>query len=178
MQPHRIERAIIDGVADAEDFARGEWLANLQDTDQIGVKFGEYCDNAGPEKCALYTEGGGQAISNRFEDTVNSLYKNPIGVPATGSMAPDLITYSDIMLVIRQALYGPVQFFPNLARLLHDLSRRNGTFLAIAKQAEQHIFTPSKECLDAPPYAPGAGSQVLKHRQRSRVPTVTLEHTA
>lgn len=25
---------------------------------------------------------------------------------------------------------------------------------------------------------PGARSQVLKHRQRSRVPTVTLEHTA
>ena len=154
MQPHRIERAIIDGVADAEDFARGEWLTNLQDTDQIVVKFGEYCDNAGPEKCALYTEGGGQPISNKFEDTVNSLYKNPIGVSATGSMAPDLITYSDIMLVIRQALYGPVQFFPNLASLLDDLSHRNGTSLAIAKQADQHISTPSKECLDAPPYAP------------------------
>ena len=41
MQPHRIERAIIDGVADAEDFARGEWLTDLQDTDQIVVKFSE-----------------------------------------------------------------------------------------------------------------------------------------
>lgn len=89
MKPRRIERAIIDGGADAEDFARGEWLTNLQDTDQIVVKFGEYCDNAGSEKCALYTEGGGQAISNKFEDTVNSLYKNPIGVPVTGSMAPE-----------------------------------------------------------------------------------------
>ena len=154
MQPHRIERAIMDGVADAEDFARGEWLTNLQDTDQIVVKFGEYCDKAGPEKCALYTDGGGQAITNRFEDTVNSLYNNPIGVAATGSMAPDLITYSDIMWVIRQAFYGPVQFFPNLARLLDEFSHRNGTSLAIAKQAAQHISIPTKECLDAPPYAP------------------------
>ena len=154
MQPHRIERAVIDGVADAEDFARGEWLTNLQDTDQIVVKFGQYCDNAGPEKCALYTDGGGQAISKKFEDTVNSLYDNPIGLPATGSIAPDLVTYSDIMWVIRQALYGPVQFFPNLARLLDELSHRNGTSIAIAKQTHQRLSIPTKDCLDAPPYAP------------------------
>ena len=154
MQPHRVKRAIIDGVADAEDFARGEWLTNLQDTDQIVVKFGEYCEAAGPEKCALYTDGGGRAISNKFEDTVNSLYNNPIGVAATGSMAPDLITYSDIMWVIRQALYGPVQFFPNLARLLDELSHRNGTSMAVAKQSQQQISIPTKECLNAPPYAP------------------------
>lgn len=154
MQPHRIERVIMDGVADTEDFARGEWLTNLQDADQLVVKFGEYCYKAGPEKCALYTEGGGQAISNRFEDTVDFLYKDPIGVPATGLVAPDLITYSDIMGVIRQALYGPIQFFPSLASLLYDLSNRNGTSLAIAKQAYRRIYTPSKECLDAPPYAP------------------------
>ena len=154
MQPHRVERAIIDGVADAEDFARGEWLTNLQDTDQIVDKFGEYCDAAGPEKCALYSGGGGQAISKKFEDTVDSLYSNPIGVAATGSMAPDLITYSDIMWVIRQALYGPVQFFPNLARLLDEISHRNGTSMAKAKQSEQQISTLIGECLNAAPYAP------------------------
>ena len=154
MQPHRIQRAIMDDIADAEDFARGEWLTNLQDTDQIVVKLGEYCDKAGPAKCAFYTEGGGQAISNKYEDTVDSLYENPIGVPATGLVAPDLITYSDIMGVIRQALHGPIQFFPSLASLLDDLPNRNGTSLAIAKQAYRRISTPSKECLDAPPYAP------------------------
>ena len=153
-EPHRIERAIIDGVADAEDFARGEWLTNLQDTDQIAAKFGEYCDNAGPEKCAFYTEGGPQAIYKKFEYIVNSLYKDPIGVPASGSMTPDLVTYSDIMGVIFQALYGPIQFFPNLASLLNDLSHGNGTSLAIAKQAHKRVFAPSKECLDAPLYAP------------------------
>ncbi len=154
MQPHRIERAVIDGVADAEDFSRGEWLTNLQDTDKIVEKFGEYCDSAGPEKCALYTRGGAQAISKKFEDTVEYLYQNPIGVPASGSTAPDLVIYSDIMMVIRQALYGPIQFFPNLANLLNDLSHRNGTSLATAKQAYHRVSTPSKECHDAPPYAP------------------------
>lgn len=155
MQPHRIERAVIDGVADAEDFARGEWLTNLQDTDKIVTKFGQYCDKAGPEKCALYTEGGGQAISKKFEDTVDSLYNNPIGVPASGSIAPDLITYSDMMRVIREAFYSPIQLFPNLANLLNDTSKRNGTSFAIVKQAPQRVSTPSEECLDAPPYAPG-----------------------
>ncbi len=150
MQPHRVERAVIDGVADAEDFSRGEWLTNLQDTDKIVEKFGDYCDSAGPEKCALYTGGGGQAISKKFEDTVESLYQNPIGVPASGSTAPDLVTYSDIMMVIRQALYGPIQFFPNLANLLNDLSHRNGTSLATVKQANHRVSALSKECHDAP----------------------------
>ena len=154
MQPHRIERAVLDGVVDTEDFARGEWLTNLQDTDKIVTKFGEYCDQAGPEKCRLYTEGGGQAISKKFEDTVDFLYNNPVGVPATGSVAPDLITYSDMMWVIRQAFYGLIQFFPNLASLLKDLSNRNGTSFALAKQASQQVSIPSKECLDAQPYAP------------------------
>ena len=154
MQPHRIERAVIDGVADAEDFARGEWLTNLQDTDKIVTKFGEYCEQAGLERCALHVEGGGQAISKRFEDTVDFLYNNPVGVPASGSIAPDIITYSHMMWVIRQAFYDPVQFFPNLANLLNDLSNRNGTSFALAKQASQQVSMPSKNCLDAPPYAP------------------------
>lgn len=154
MQPHRIERAVIDGVADAEDFARGEWLTNLQDTDKIVTKFGEYCEQAGPEKCALYVEGGGRAISKRFEDTVDFLYHNPVGVPATGSIAPDLITYSDMMWVIRQAFYSPIEFFPNLASLLNDLSNGNGTSFALAKQASQQVSIPSKECLNAAPYTP------------------------
>lgn len=154
MQPHRIERAVIDGVVDAEDFFRGEWLTNLQDTDRIVTKLGEYCNRAGPENCNLYTEGGSRAISKKFEDVVESLYSNPIGVPAAGSMAPDLITYSDMMGVIREAFYSPVRFFPNLASLLNDLSKGNGTSFAIAKQASQRVSEPSKECLDAPPYAP------------------------
>ena len=154
MQPHRIERAVFDGVVNAEDYARGEWLTNLQDTDQIVAKFGEYCDKAGPGKCALYTEGGPQAITDKFESIVNSLYHSPVGVAAAGSMAPDLITYSDMMEKIGQAVYEPVGFFPKLANLLQDLSTRNGTSFAITKQASQHVSTPSKHCLNAPPYAP------------------------
>lgn len=154
MQPHRIERAILDGVVDAEDYARGEWLTNLQDTDEIIKKLAEYCDRAGPEKCDLYIEGGGQAISRKFEDIVDSLYGNPIGVPAAGSLAPDLITYSDMMWRIREALYSPIQYFPNLASVLNDLSKGNGTSFAIAKQASQRVSKTSRECFDAPPYAP------------------------
>ena len=154
MQPHRIERAVLDGVADAEDYAHGEWLTNLQDTDEIIAKFGEYCDKAGPEKCALYTEGGQQAITDNFEIIVNSLYHSPVGVAAAGSMAPDLITYSDMMEKIGQAVYEPIEYFPKIANLLQDLSNRNGTSFAIAKQASQHVSTGSKQCLDAKPYAP------------------------
>ena len=154
MQPHRVERAVIDAVVDTSDYYRGEWLTNLQDTDTILDNFCEYCDKAGPKTCALYTTGGKDKIKQRFKDVFESLKGNPIGIAAHGALAPDLITYSDLKLRIATALYAPLQYWSNLAELLVDLENRNGTSFALLKQQEQQFPAPAPECHNAPPYTP------------------------
>ena len=154
MQPHRVARAVIDGVADAPDYYRGEWLHNFQDTDAVIESFWENCDKAGPELCVLYTAGGQSGIKQRFQRIVISLQGNPIGVVGGGSIAPDLITYSDLLWTIRQAVYAPLKYWPTLAALLIDIESRNGTAFALSKQQELQISVPSDRCGEAAPYTP------------------------
>ena len=154
MQPHRIARAVIDGAVDTIDYYRGEWLRNLQDTDAVLDSFCEYCGKAGPDLCALYTGGGQREIKQRFQRIVTSLESSPIGVAGHGSIAPDLITYSDLLWTIRTAVYAPLQYWPTLAALLVDIESRNGTSFAMSKQQELQISVPPDQCKGAPPYAP------------------------
>ena len=154
MQPHQVARAVIDGVADAPDYYRGEWLHNFQDTDAVIESFWENCDKAGPELCVLYTAGGQSGIKQRFQRIVTSLQGNPIGVVGGGSIAPDLITYSDLLWTIRQAVYAPLKYWPTLAALLVDIESRNGTAFALSKQQELQISVPSDRCGEAAPYTP------------------------
>ena len=154
MQPHRVARAVIDGVADTLDYYRGEWLKNLRDTDAVIESFWEYCAKAGPELCALYIAGGRREVKQRFQRILASLEGNPIGVAGHGSTAPDLITYSDLLWTIRQAVYAPLQYWPTLAALLVDLESRNGTSFAISKQQELQVSVPPDQCREASPYTP------------------------
>ncbi|KAL2050818.1 hypothetical protein ABVK25_008879 [Lepraria finkii] len=108
MQPHDIERAVIDAVVDIPDYYRGEWLTNPQNTDTIFDNFCEYCNKAGPKTCALYTTGGKDKIKQRFKD-IRLLRRNPIVVAAYGVLAPDLITYSGSKSRIATPLYAPIQ---------------------------------------------------------------------
>ena len=81
IQPHRVERVVIDAVVDTSDYYRGEWLTNLQDTDTILDKFCEYCDKAGPKKHArsirlaarTKSSKDSKAYSNRSEETQSVL---------------------------------------------------------------------------------------------------------
>lgn len=168
MQPHRIERAIIDGVAHSPDYYRGEWLTNLQDTDILLDKFGKYCNEAGPRKCALYLEGGARVITQNFKGIVESLKNNPIGVPAQGDLAPDLITYSDVRREIREAVYAPIQLFPPLATHLSDLATGNGTSFAITKQAGSPLTSLPKHCRNAAPYSPECAGPANLQGETSR----------
>ena len=166
MHPQRVERAVIDGVVDTPDYYRGEWLHNLQDTDKIMEKIYEYCDVAGPEGCALYTQGGASAISKRFDEILESIRERPIAVPAHGALAPDIITYSDVRWAVRGAIYAPIQEFSALSQALVEISRRNGTSLAAAKQQRQQPSIPIPECRHAPPYT-----------QECQIPSATLGET-
>ena len=172
MQPHRVARAVIDGVVDTPDYYRGEWLHNLQDTDAVLDSFFEYCAEAGPELCALYIAGGQRQIKQRFEHILASLEGKPIGVAGHGSIAPDLITCSDLLWTIRIAVYAPLRYWPTLAALLVDIERRNGTSFAMSKQQELQISMPPDQCVEAPPYTPYCA--IPPHRELGETPTAIL----
>ena len=155
MQPHRVSCAILDGVADAPDYYRNEWMTNLDDTDVILDKFSLYCSQAGPSRCPFYTPGGPEAIKVIFHETVEFLKGDPIGVFGTGAIYPDIVTYTDMKWLIREAVYSPLQYWPRLAQVLSDLSYRNGTSFAILKQRSPSFTIPASACHNAAPYTPG-----------------------
>ncbi|KAI4158419.1 MAG: hypothetical protein LQ342_007460 [Letrouitia transgressa] len=137
MQPQRVKRIVIDGVVDTLDYFLGERLHALQDTDAEIEQLTAHCDLAGPQRCPLYSNGGSTNILHTFYDLIDSLRHNPIGVPASLDLAPDLITYSDVISAVFNALYAPIQDFPPLAQRLLDLSKGNGTSFAVSKQISQ-----------------------------------------
>ena len=118
MQPHRVQRLVMDGVVDTGDYYRGERLLNVQDADAILQRVSEHCGMAGPERCPLHTQGGSENIMQRFYNILESLKGNPVGVPSSGLLAPDLVTYSDVKLALRE----PSMHHSNCSRPLWNIS--------------------------------------------------------
>ena len=153
MQPHRVQTLVVDGVEDTGDYYRGERLLNVQDADAILQRVSEHCNMAGPERCPLYTQGGPEKIIERFYDILESLKGNPVGVPSSGLLAPDLVTYSDVKLALKRAVYAPLQFFPSFVAHLVELSNSNGTSFAAARRRPPTLTIPTQEFCQVRPYA-------------------------
>lgn len=146
MHPDRLERVAVDGVGDSEDYYEGFWLTNLKDTDLIMEKFHEDCYAAGPEKCALW-RGLGSGHSQLVLDRVlERLERSPLPVPASESHGPEIITYTDLMVLIRAALYAPRDWFPYLARTVAAIDQGNGTEFAARKQSQLPGFCKTPLC--------------------------------
>ncbi|KAJ5893163.1 TAP-like protein-domain-containing protein [Penicillium tannophilum] len=153
MQPGRIHRLVVDGVCDSRDYYAGNWLTNLQDADSTLQKFFEYCYEAGPESCPLALDSL-HATTAGYYDILADVASNPIAVPESMTRGPDIITYSDVHAMVVQSLYKPMTLFPTMARLLADLSHRNGSSFADFK-------TKDLKATREPGYNPEALSGVL-----------------
>jgi pimeloyl-ACP methyl ester carboxylesterase len=137
MFPSRIQRMVLDGVVDSDDYYSGSWTKNLDDTDGIFGKFASYCHTAGPDRCPFWRAGGPEAIEAAYEDLLNAIRDDPLSVPGTTERGPELITWSDIRLLVAPSLYQPLQLFSKLAELLQDLTEGNGTLFAEHKMRNQ-----------------------------------------
>jgi pimeloyl-ACP methyl ester carboxylesterase len=148
LQPHRVERVILDGVEDSTDYYSTAWALNLKDTDKIIDKFYDYCSAAGPKKCAFNFETSDPVdIKASFESLISDIKEDPIAVPATSTRGPDIITYSDVMLLIRYTVYKPLALFPQLADLLADL-KGNGSAFADFKADHDKPSCPLQKCTE------------------------------
>lgn len=160
LQPHRVERIILDGVEDSTDYYTTAWALNLKDADKVIEKFYEYCSSAGPKKCAFnFGTSDPAEIKKAFESLISGIKEDPIAVPATATRGPQIITYSDVMQVIRMAVYKPLVLFPQLADLLADL-KGNGSAAADFKAEHNKPSCPLQKCnekgLSEPCYPDGA----------------------
>ncbi|KAJ6084640.1 hypothetical protein N7486_011440 [Penicillium sp. IBT 16267x] len=153
MQPGRIHRLVVDGVGDSRDYYAGNWLTNLQDADSTLQKFFEYCHEAGPESCPLALDNL-HATTEGYYNILADMASNPVAVPGSMTRRPDIITYSDVHAMVFQSLYKPMTLFPTMARLLADLSQRNGSTFADFKAKD---LKATRE----PGYNPEAQSGVL-----------------
>ncbi|EWY84346.1 hypothetical protein FOYG_14098 [Fusarium oxysporum NRRL 32931] len=126
--PEHVGRIILDGVVDAEDYYQNGWKSNLYQTDQALAKFSTFCHEAGPNKCSFWGPSA-QNISDRLDDILASLKKNPIPVTSlgdSGSSTTGMATYSDLKTIMLESLYQPVAQFPVLSDTLIDLEKGIG----------------------------------------------------
>ncbi|KAJ6462623.1 TAP-like protein-domain-containing protein [Mycena sanguinolenta] len=133
MFPDKIDRMLLDGVSDAEDYYSGNWMTNLIDTHKTWATFLQGCVSAGPHRCALY-EPTASAIDAKIIHLQTTLLTRPTtAVPDLSALAPSyaVVDYS----FLRRTLFGPLYTpygaggFQDLAAALHALSLGNATAL-------------------------------------------------
>jgi hypothetical protein len=162
LYPQRSRRIILDSVLSPQFFFNATLDGSIIDSDAILAKFAVFCHKYGPEKCAFYRDTE-QAILRDIDAVTFDLISAPLAVAASSYRGPDLITWSDIKRLIAQSLYRPIDFFPLLARLLHDVSNGNGSSFADYKAASNAVAVPdvqkglynlSTRCKSDGPYSP------------------------
>ncbi|KAK9426331.1 putative TAP-like protein-domain-containing protein [Seiridium unicorne] len=129
LYPDRVERLVSDGNVDYQDWFANIQLNYLQDADKIMEAFFEFCNKAGPDRCAFY-QPTAEAVEERFLALLDSLRKIPVLIPAqtngTQLEMPELVTYSKLQNLIRSCMYKPIYRFPALATAMAALEERNG----------------------------------------------------
>ncbi|KAJ6459217.1 TAP-like protein-domain-containing protein [Mycena sanguinolenta] len=148
MSPDKIERMLLDGVSDAEDYYSGmipslDFIIISQRTRKLDDQPHRHAQNlgrlpprlrfAGPHRCALY-EPTASAIDAKINHLQTTLLTRPTtAVPDLSALAPSyaVVDYS----FLRRTLFGPLYTpygaggFQDLAAALHALLLGNATAL-------------------------------------------------
>ncbi|RDB20278.1 hypothetical protein Hypma_012562 [Hypsizygus marmoreus] len=124
--PDKVDRLIIDGVADVENYYSTLWSNNLLDTDRTMASFFTECHSAGPVRCPFYAPTPA-AIAQNLTALYDSVRSRPIPV-RTGS-SYGLIDYKRLRLTVFASLYKPYTAFAPLAQALADLAVGDGVQL-------------------------------------------------
>lgn len=151
--PSRVQRMVLDGVCDTQDYYFGTWFTNLIDADKILSRFFLYCTDAGPSRCSFFATGGPDAIRTAYEDLLLDIFRVPLAVPSSATRGPDVITWSDVKSMVRLGMYQPLIYLPMVADLLTDIRSGNGSLFADYKAMEHLPSCPSAACQDAGPYS-------------------------
>lgn len=153
MHPARIHRMVIDGVLDAKDNYGGSWLANLIDSDKIVSKFCDYCYEAGPDRCPLFTGRSPRDIESRFEEIMMGLKESPISMPTRDNQGPSVVTYGNIHLHMITAMAFSHGYAEDFFSLLANIHARNATAIENVDYGTIQPAQRSEECLRDGPFS-------------------------
>ncbi|KAK1221312.1 hypothetical protein PQX77_015884 [Marasmius sp. AFHP31] len=126
MLPDKVERLIIDGVVEIEDYYRTRWINFAEDTDKTLEWFFQSCKDAGPQSCAFY-EDSTEAMNIKLQEIYTRLNEDPIPVRTNESYG--VVDYSFLRYpALINGLYYPATW-PILAKGLQDLTEGDGSLL-------------------------------------------------
>ncbi|KAF2226063.1 TAP-like protein-domain-containing protein [Elsinoe ampelina] len=142
--PDRIERLIVDGVVDADDYVAVDWIDDLRDTETVMDLFYYHCARVGYPTCPLADEKKPTAakVQARTKDILKKMWHSPI--PILEPYA-DVVSWSDIRGLIFASLYSPITSFPYLANVLAQLEKGDGTLLAELMSTYHTVSCPASE---------------------------------
>ncbi|KAF8905805.1 TAP-like protein-domain-containing protein [Gymnopilus junonius] len=126
MFPNNVERLVIDGVADSEDYYATLWSNNLLDTDKALETFFAGCAEAGPEGCAFWAPTP-EDIKQNLTVLYDSLRHRPIPIKTGNNYG--VLEYGFLKAIVFNALYSPWATYPFLAQAIAKLAVGDGSML-------------------------------------------------
>ncbi|KAF9552230.1 hypothetical protein CPC08DRAFT_296555 [Agrocybe pediades] len=142
MFPDKIERLIVDGVIDAENYYEVLWTKNLLDVDEAMDSFFRGCHSAGPDKCDFWAPSAND-IGKKLTNIYDNLKSRPI--PVNTNKGYGLVDYAMVRELVFRSLYSPYASFKPLASALEAISAGNGSL------AFDMAFIPPNKCSCDPP---------------------------
>ncbi|KAF4621975.1 hypothetical protein D9613_009061 [Agrocybe pediades] len=137
MFPDRIERLIIDGVVDSENYYATLWSNNLLNTDKVMDSFFDGCHEAGPEDCDFWAPSPDD-IRKNLTSIYDSLRSRPI--PVKTEKGYGLVDYAMVRGLVFRALYSPFAAFRPLATALAALATGDASLIF------DRAFVPPTQC--------------------------------
>ncbi|PIL33846.1 hypothetical protein GSI_03552 [Ganoderma sinense ZZ0214-1] len=97
MYPDKIERMVLDGVYDGNNYRASLWNSNVINNEAVIDSLFTFCHQAGPSGCALY-DSTPDAIRDRFFGVLESVKHAPVAIPL--ATPPLVVTYLDLIGMI------------------------------------------------------------------------------
>ncbi|PIL33842.1 hypothetical protein GSI_03548 [Ganoderma sinense ZZ0214-1] len=149
MYPDNIERMVLDGVYDGNNYRASLWNSNVINNEAVIDSLFTFCHQAGPSGCALY-DSTPDAIRDRFFAVLESVKHAPVAIPL--ATPPLVVTYLDLIGMININAYSPIDGYPYVAATIRALETGNQTLLAALAPA---LATPvACDCGQAAPALP------------------------
>ena len=146
----KIERMVLDGNINADDYYRGSWLGNIVDSDKTVQAFYDGCFAAGQTGCPFWKPSAAE-IKSGLAKLFERMALNPLPVTLLDGRY-GLVDHNLLRDVLAGAAYNPFDLFQLLARGLSDLENGNGTTifaLGAGAKADTACDTPEAQQFDA-----------------------------